>query len=683
MQPKRPFQSCLGRLAADTTAGVTTIATLALPLIIGAAGLAVDLNRGYDQRIMNQRAADMGALGAAMAFKATSDTAVLDPTATDIARANGLVGASVDARLVSNFPSSGDQAVSVVVATPVPFMLARVLGLEGSYTVRASSVASLTSGETFSAPCYLALANTKSALTVTGGATIDAPGCSVAAIGTIDNKGTRIAAKDIISGSGDVSVNHGAITVGNTLRFAGSFSFPNWNTAVPEAKKRVNKATTLGDPWAADATLTAARAQLGAYAAPPTLAEPTTTGTADWNFDYSPKGAVAAWRVGTTNEYKVPAGTYDIKKLTVAGGIKLSFADGSIIRVKNGVAIGGGSTVNFGNSDLYVNGGFDSGSSGVTIGNGVLWLGSGAVTFSGTSTKGNGDVFISSTLSLSGGARLTMGAGTHRFGGLDLSGGGSVRMGNGDFSAGSGIKISGDSELAIGNGDIRIGPGNGNTAIKLAGSARLFMGDGSFSANGDIDTAGGSRLVFGKTTNHYINGGMKIAGAVLFGAGRYTINGDFENGTGGTTWPYTSGLTGLTYGSTSEGVSVAGYDMAGANVTFILSGLIKLAGGARTKLLAPLYTTSGGEISEMLLSSLATGNANWTGGSVNAFAGTIHLPKADVKMAGGNSTVDAGQCMSLIAYTITANGGAATGTACRKMGDLASTAGATTIRLLR
>lgn len=338
--------------------------------------------------------------------------------------------------------------------------------------------------------------------------------------------------------------------------------------------------------------------------------------------------------------------------------------------------------MNFGNSNLYVNGGFDSGSSGVTIGNGTLWIGGGNganfVQWQGTNNKGNGTVIINHTLKLGGGQRLLMGNGDHYFGGIDLGGGGSAKMGTGNFVARNGILINGDSELAIGDGDVIIGPGNANAAIKLAGSARFFMGNGAFSANGDIDTAGGSRIAFGVTNNHYINGSMKIAGSAFFGAGRYTVNGQFTNGTGGTTWPYTSTLNNTTYGS-----GFSSWDMAGSDVTFILSGALSLAGGAKTKLNAPTSSVAGGRIAEMLVHSLTSTDTNWTGGSQNNFAGTAYFPNSKINMAGGNTTLSTGQCFSMVASKIWVTGGAATGSACASMGTGGGGSASSTIKLVK
>ena len=122
---------------------------------------------------------------------------------------------------------------------------------------------------------------------------------------------------------------------------------------------------------------------------PAALTNPSTPAGANWSFSWSPTANAAAFRTGPyTGEYVVPAGNYTMGKLNIDGGIKVTFQSGSTITVANGVTIGGGSTVSFGNSNLYVNGGFDSGSSGVTIGDGVLHIGSGTVKFQGNQPQG-------------------------------------------------------------------------------------------------------------------------------------------------------------------------------------------------------------------------------------------------------------------------------------------------------
>lgn len=668
---------------ADERGAVAVIGALSLTILVGMGAISVDLARGYSQLISNQRAADAAALGAALAYKgANANAAILLPAAQDLATANGLSNAVVTAAIVSDVPTAGAKAVKVTVTTPVPFAVATALGYRGSYHVGATAYASLSAPSQIAPPCILALAPTGTGITTSGGATIDAPDCSVVAVADIANRGTRIAAKNIVSGSGSVLNDWGTLTT-SLLRFAGSFTNPSWNANVPPSDKQVNAATSITDPLADNAALATARQALGTSVAPRTITNPLTPAGADWVIGWSPSSNVAGFQKGNSGNFVVPAGNYTIGKLTIDGGVSVQFQKGSTITVANGVSIGGGSTVTFGDVNLSVNGDFDSGSSGVTMGNGSLAIGSGAIGFQGTNKFGDGPVTMNGTLSLGGGATLTLGAGNHAFGAINVGGGSWLKMGAGDLDVRSGLAIDGDSTIAAGAGDYRIGADSGGKAVTLSGSAVFLMGDGAFSAGGDINTAGGSRIVFGRTANHLIKGNLNIAGSVLFGTSRYTIAGNLTNGTGGTTWPYSSSVTGQTYGSTLEGVSVSGYDMAGVNVSFVLSGTVNLAGGAYTKLLASSATVSGGAIADVLIDSLTANATNWAAGAQNIFVGAVHLPNTDLTMSGGSSTLSNGQCFMLITRTINATGGAAAGSACTSIVGTSGSGGTTTIGLVR
>ncbi|XJJ71978.1 pilus assembly protein TadG-related protein [Novosphingobium sp. BL-8A] len=663
--------------------GVSTLVALSLPVVIGSVGLGFDLNRGYNQRLFNQRVADMAALGAAMEYRA-SESADINAAARSIAVANELSTAVVKAELVSDFPNAGDTSVRVTVTHSVPYTLAAVLGFSGSYSVAADAAAIVSSEAPYAAPCFLALSGASDALQVQGGASIVASDCSVAAVGDVTNNGTLIKASDIISGSGSIALAYGTLTA-NSLRYANGLSVPAWNSNLPPAKDRHNVTTTLSDPWASSSELQAAIAQIGNHAPLPTLSNPVTPSGSEWNLSWSPSAAVTAYRTGPyTGEYVIPKGDYTIGAFIVGGGIKVTFESGSNITIANGVSIGGGSTVNFGDSNIRVNGGFDSGSNGVTIGNGTLWIGSGTVTFSGTNKKGNGDVTINAPVSLGGGIYLDMGVGNHAFRSLTLSGGGSSALGNGDFTVLSGVNTAGGSELIVGNGNIIIGANSAGNAIDVGQGGRMFMGDGAFSAIGNVVARDGSRIAFGQTVNHYIVGNLSIGGAAYFGKGRYTVAGNFTNGTGGTTWPYTSSRTGMTYGADGSGFDMVGYD-----VSFILSGALNLGGGAKTKLSAPSSSVSGGAISGLLVHSNTSSDVKWEAGAVNVFNGVVHVPNATVTMSGGTSNGDSGgnssNCFMLIANKINAKDGNATGSTCKSSID-GSAGGGTTgpqIRLVK
>ena len=680
MNARARLASCLRRLLADRTAGVSTLATLALPVVIGSAGLAFDLNRGFEQRIANQRAADMAALGTALAFSAKDDTALLDPTARAIAAANGQAGAQVEATLLANYPEDGAQAVEVEVRRSVPFALARVLGLQGSYAVRARAVASIGGDSEYAAPCYLALSASSGAIETSGGASVLGSSCSVAALGSIIHGGGTMQAHDIISGSGDITMAWNTL-LADTLRFAGSFVAPQWNTNVPAESTREKGTTELSDPWATNAAALEAQQQLGSYTQPGALSNPVTPAGSNWDFNWSPDASVSKYRKGSSNKYVVPKGNYTIGRLSVGGGIEVTFEPGSRITIAGGLN-NTGSSLTFGSADLYVNGGFNSGN-GVTIGDGALWIGSGTVTLGGTNVKGNGDVVVNAPLAMGGNQHLRVGDGAHAFQAVTLGGGSTAKLGTGSLTVPNGITIGGGSAMAVGAGTVTLGKNAGGNAVDIGGASRLLLSDGQFSANGNIAAAGGSMLVFGETTNHLINGNLNVMGSVLFGAGRYTVNGNFVNGTGGSDkWPYYSSLSGATYGASPGGVDISGYEMAGVDVTFILSGTMNLAGGTKIKLFAPQTSRLGGPIAELLLHSLTSADTIWSGGANRMFSGTIHLPNSKLSMSGGNGSTGGGRCMTLIASSLKLSGGAATGSACSLMAQ-AIGGGGGTIRLLR
>lgn len=523
--------SVVPSLVADPQGAVAAIGALSLAAMLGMATVLVDLSRGYSQMISNQRTADAAALSAALAYTAAGSSAtVVLPAAQDIVVANGMTNAVVTAAVVADVPSTGAKAVKVTVTTPVPFAVATALGYRGGYDVGATSYASLGGTSPIAPVCILALAPSGTGIQTSGGATIDAPDCSVAAVADITNKGTRIAAKNIVAGTGSVLNDWGTLTT-SLLRFAGSFTNPSWNTNVPSSDKQVNAATSLADPLDGNTDLAAARAAIGSSTAPVAIGNPSTPAAPDWVIGWTPSINVAAYRQGNSANYVIPKGNYIIGRLSIDGGLNVQFQSGSTITVANGVSIGGGSTVKFGDVSLSVNGGFDSGSSGVTMGNGNLAIGSGTINFAGTNSFGNGPVTVNGALSLGGGATLALGSGSHAFGAVSVGGGSWLKMGTGDLDVRGGLSIDGSSTVAAGPGAVRIGADSSGRAITLSGSAVLLMGDGIFSAGGDINTAGGSRIVFGRTANHLIKGNFTIAGSALFGAvRRWTLYGNGQHG---------------------------------------------------------------------------------------------------------------------------------------------------------
>ncbi|WP_183030016.1 pilus assembly protein TadG-related protein [Altericroceibacterium spongiae] len=591
------------KIPRDCTANVAIIAALGLPAIIGSAGLALDLNRGYEQRMFNQRVADMGALAAAMAYKANPQTTLLTPSARDIVIANGLADATVTASLIEDYPSSGDQAVKVVVTKPVPFTLGNIIGFSGSYSISAESYASVTAEAPYATPCFLAISNDsgQSAIKLTGGTSIVAPGCAVAAFQKIENDSTLIRAHDIVSGYGDISLTWGTLEA-ESLRFGGSLDRqPYSGTINVDENKRFNQTTDLNDPWAADATLLDAEAELDSMPGIPSCSSLgfASCGSAQtYNFDYNASNGLPRCS-GDSSAYCMPAGNYVIDNFNISGGIDVHFASGSNIYINN-TLYHGGDLIDFGDSNVYMS---------------------------------------------------------------------------------HGLSVGGGSEMIIGDGDVMIGADSSDRAVYVGGGARFFMGNGEFIADGTVQSDGGSAITFGKYANNYIDGDLLLSGSALFGSGRYTIDGNFENGSGSDPWPLTD-LKGKTYGQTLEGESVSGYRMAGVDVSFVISGAFDLNGSANTKLVAPARSVAGAQIADLLLFSRTAQNTVWGGGSNNNFAGVIYLPESEVTMTGGNNTTNSGQCFSLVAARILLSGGAASGTACKSMEAAKGSSGSGEVRLI-
>lgn len=119
--------------------------------------------------------------------------------------------------------------------------------------------------------------------------------------------------------------------------------------------------------------------------------------------------------------------------------------------------------------------------------------------------------------------------------------------------------------------------------------------------------------------------------------------------------------------------------MAVVKVTFILTGTINLAGGAKTLLLAPATTTTDGVIADMLIDCLTSTETNWSAGATNVFSGAVHLPNSALTSSGGNSTQSGVRCFMLVAYLMTITGGTA-GSTCT--GIAAGGAGSGTVDLI-
>lgn len=129
------------RLLGSRRGAVAVLVGVGLAVLFGFGALAADLGRVYGVRVKLQNAADAAALAGAAKF----DPARAREAALEVLRQNGIEEARGDAVEVEvEAPGGQTERVRVTVRRSVPYLLARVLGVEGT-EVPARAVARLSS----------------------------------------------------------------------------------------------------------------------------------------------------------------------------------------------------------------------------------------------------------------------------------------------------------------------------------------------------------------------------------------------------------------------------------------------------------------------------------------------------------------------------------------------------------
>ena len=325
---------------------IYVLVAMAMTVLIGMAGLVVDVGLLYVDRRQMQTAADAAAVAGANALHGSSTvSAGYQTAATDAAGNNGFTNGvnrvSITATEVSCPGAAGQQCVQTNVSQPVPIYLLRALGYT-TMNVGARAIA----GGVNSPACVFALDPTAGkAVTVDGSAGISS------ACGILVNSNDSEA---LYGGSSSNTVTASAIGVQG-----GANTGPGW-TPTPQSG-----IAPAPDP-------------LMSYVEPtvPTACDPNPTKT---NFS-------------TSSDANLTAGTY-------CGGIKISgtgtinFGSGLYILMGGGMAVTGGPTLN-GTAVTFFNTGGMIGSKPYNYGN-ISLAGGGTVTFSApTSGPQQGMLFL-------------------------------------------------------------------------------------------------------------------------------------------------------------------------------------------------------------------------------------------------------------------------------------------------
>jgi hypothetical protein len=627
-------------------ASVAVVAAIVLPVLVGMVALVADFGHALVSNAEDQRVADIAAYAGGLAYVATGSTAAMGAAAKNAAALNGILGANVTASLATSPRSSSKQAVSVTVQTTETLHLATFLNTSNTFAVSATAYAEL---ESQVSGCVIALKTGGTGVTLSGGASISAPSCSVASNNTVTVPcGTSITAKAVAYDSA---------------------AAPSQGCSGISASS-ITQALTA-DPLAGNAQVSAATARMSAVAAMTSPAAPaTTSGGGNIEFGYT-QSSTASQALADGCSATMSGSTWTINcNIASAYNFGTIIVDGGITVVFNTRA---GSTYNFNGAITNTGGGTT-----LTFGAGTFNVVQG-ITNSGTLTFGAGSFNVGSATSACSGAGKYSVCNTSKltFGGPS------------SFVLAAGFYNSGGSTLTIGSGStnsFNIGASSDGNSLTMGGGATTVFADATgsgnvfqFAGNLNVTSGGGSCLTISSAAQHDINGYVAGAGGMILGGGIYTVSGYVALGA--------SGGGDVTCGGNSVGVS-------GTGVTFVTGGASTPAASSSCSntafCLASGYNhvtltapTSGAAAYLLVIGPSSSSNtlgATFTdGASATSLSGAFYFPYGPLSLGGGASVGNgSGQCLELVGSQITLSGGSATASTC-----IASTSAASSVALVQ
>lgn len=670
------------RFLQNRDGNVLIISALVIPLLLGMAALVTEYGGALVERADNQRIADLSAYAGALAYNKNKSTNQMTATALSVAVLNGVPAANVQVGLVASPKTTGVSAVSVSINTYKTLLLARVLSDREQLQIYANSVAEV-GAQPQTPGCMLALDGTQTGITLSGGVSISAPKCTVSSNNTVTVPcGTSISA------------------LGLNYNSSAAPSQPCNGITGPGGTAAVITKTSTPDPLAGNSAVAAAVARIATVAALSTATAPTAPTTPNGNnidFGWNPGstqgqanslGCTASW-ASSSSTWTLDCGSktiVNIGTLTIGGGINLNFATSGAATTTYNFAgdLTTSATTNFGPGTYNFAKTLTTAGT-TTFGAGTYNFGK-QVTTAGTTAFGAGTFNFTKGLTTSYGT-TTFGAGTFKIGRSDnaCNGGGQVSLCNASsltfagpstFELPGGYNNTGGATLTFGSGSTnsyKIGPGSNGDAITLGGGSTTIMADATgassvFQVIGNVNGGGGgSCFVVPAAAQHDIEGNFIGSGAILLGAGVYTVDGYFALGGNG-------GGSATCNGST--------FSVSGANVTLVLSGKTKsssgscngyvfcVAAGYSNIVLTAPQTGATAKLAVIgPTSSSNTGGATFAEGGSNAqISGAFYFPYGPITMNGGSSvlgsTTDTSKCLQMIGSLITLSGGTAAASEC-------------------
>jgi len=228
----------LKKFARSTEGTVAVVVAMLLPLMIGLAGVGVDVSRWTQQQRKLQSAADAAALAGAFELANGRSQAYAEDAALDEAVKNGyvsVVGNSLDV----NFSTVGvNRNVEVIINQNAEVWFSSLFIGDQDATVYTAATAQV---EGVDGPyCFLTLnTSTDHAVSISGNVTVDAASCGIA-----DNSSSDSA----LYLNGNVFVNVGDVKiVGDYVTSGGSYDF-SYESMRTEGSSTADPYSTLGIP---------------------------------------------------------------------------------------------------------------------------------------------------------------------------------------------------------------------------------------------------------------------------------------------------------------------------------------------------------------------------------------------------------------------------------------------------
>nr|WP_328769559.1 TadE/TadG family type IV pilus assembly protein [Devosia sediminis] len=638
-EPGRP-SSLPARFARSEDGNFAILAGLLLPVILGSAALAVEYGHGLVIRGQNQRTADIAAFAGAISYTATKSEADMTSAAIRAAELNGIDADRVEVALVPS-PHGEGETVQVDIRVQQTIVLGTLVGALPQLTIATRSFAAIGSGGP--PACVVALDRSLSGIILSGGTSLSAPKCSV------DSNST-------------IAVPCGTSITANIVRYDGAAPNVGCNgIRGPDGGPGQVAKLPTADPLAGNATIAGVTGRLAAVDAMLAPSAPSVPNGPNITFGYTATSAISAlvaqagcsvsqpsdWSGNWTVTCPANVAEHSFGNVTVSGGVRLAFNAGG----------NGAKRYNFGSLRVEGQSSFPDGNYAVARG---IYVASNTVSF------GRGTYRVGANTSGCAHSICSLSGGTLTFGGPS------------SFSLAAGIRTGGGARMTLGAGETNVfdlGAASTGDSITIEGGATTIFANAvpsgasnepaTFRTHGHVYAAGGgSCFIVSVAPQHDINGSFVASGAVVLGAGVYTVDGVFWLGSAGGGGAQCGGST---VSVKAEDVTIVlsgrmpGYAAGGcANTSFCVS-----AGYSNVVLRAPKTGANAG------LAVVGPVNGNTAGASLvqgasNArISGAFYFPTGPIVMGGGSGLAGGGgDCLQVIGSRVELSGGASAASDC-------------------